>query len=1225
MKYTKMINERKEYFMEYEEHQKITLTIEEQLETYTRCRNATERHKCLWHAWNHNKRWLIQLLEWVMPSFPTYSKHDVSHAETVIHNIEMLMGENVIKNLSASDCFLILHVIYIHDIGMCITSEYRKELMDRPEFINFLRECRSDPILREYADILLLECEELRESLTGSKNDCLEKTPEQEKTRTLQMKLKVYYAVMYLVAEYRRYNHGQESQKILLGWIADNSQLGAGFSTSGIPSRFFYTIGTCASVHTSYDFNDIMSLPKQDGGYAHDYMHPRFAAVLLQLGDALDLDNDRFHPLMESFNYNIPAASKLHIGKHKAIRRLRISPSRITIHANCEFPEELRLVQREYEGIKDILKNATFNWSAICPEDLDMVLPELEQLFLMLNGEAISADLVKTGFRIQQPKAFNLLQGSNIYRNEKFVFLREVFQNAVDATKLEYWKDWKGSRWRKNGEKNCEQFLDSHAYPIEVEFHLAIKGEYDRKYRILDTEDDYKCYVGKRRKDDSKEEIENPEFGVVVKVTDYGTGITKKDILEIANVGSKYIPSASIYADMPEWLKPTAEFGLGLQSIFLVTDYFKAHTHARNGECYEIEFNGTGEKGDGSINVVPVSSSDQAYGTCFEIFVSSEHKEWEQVENLVNTDPFNPNIQDAGIQLERSRALIVQMVLYLDEIVKEKLFPVKIEVFDYDSKDSIFSIVEKNSIKNLYVELIVNGQSYPISEENKKEEVTWTYKDSKRDDNKIKTIDNCKYLFDFSNGCLKIANSDNSFYACFSSERLIKLRKHHHNSELQQKYMQTQIYYKGVYVTEYTMDEDLNMLEYIDIKGSLEREYLAMNRAEFTEAGEIYIRENLYPQILDYILKAIDDYASSDECKNLKGYLKEENKEEIGFEQENDDDRTLRKYLFFIGIVAFTHSRTRNTYLVHMEDTEQTERNKQWDEMLKLLSKYVKEQVSKNRFIKEHWSHSTFYQMNIYEIKEASKNSPETIERFRAENLADIFITDRKYAIISIRKETQGSWNEILVKLNNDSQKDIKSEIMSLKIQSDLEKKVKLVEKIEERLQSIATLVHNIEDSLSWASQENYVKEHQILVWMLENIPSLAIYTNTDNTLRINILDYEHTDSVYMNKNLRLAIYQRIIDTCKKDPRKQRFSTVASTAFCQLGLEKGCPGVYFLKRGKFGKVGRRKIILPLTGQTLCILQDWLEHCFPSRVFNLYERIYECCRLLVIYSNNREQE
>ena len=159
MKYTKMINERKEYFMEYEEHQKITLTIEEQLETYTRCRNATERHKCLWHAWNHNKRWLIQLLEWVMPSFPTYSKHDVSHAETVIHNIEMLMGENVIKNLSASDCFLILHVIYIHDIGMCITSEYRKELMDRPEFINFLRECRSDPILREYADILLLECE----------------------------------------------------------------------------------------------------------------------------------------------------------------------------------------------------------------------------------------------------------------------------------------------------------------------------------------------------------------------------------------------------------------------------------------------------------------------------------------------------------------------------------------------------------------------------------------------------------------------------------------------------------------------------------------------------------------------------------------------------------------------------------------------------------------------------------------------------------------------------------------------------------------------------------------------------------------------------------------------------------------------------------------------------------------------------------------------------------
>lgn len=50
-----------------------------------------------------------------------YSMHGVSHAQSVLHNIEMILGEKQIANLSSSDCFLILHVVYIHDIGMCIT------------------------------------------------------------------------------------------------------------------------------------------------------------------------------------------------------------------------------------------------------------------------------------------------------------------------------------------------------------------------------------------------------------------------------------------------------------------------------------------------------------------------------------------------------------------------------------------------------------------------------------------------------------------------------------------------------------------------------------------------------------------------------------------------------------------------------------------------------------------------------------------------------------------------------------------------------------------------------------------------------------------------------------------------------------------------------------------------------------------------------------------------
>ena len=43
---------------------------------------------------------------------------------------------------------------------------------------------------------------------------------------------------------------------------------------------------------------------------------------------------------------------------------------------------------------------------------------------------------------ISQEKAFDIIEGYNIY-DDKFVFIREVIQNALDATKLKLWQDLK--------------------------------------------------------------------------------------------------------------------------------------------------------------------------------------------------------------------------------------------------------------------------------------------------------------------------------------------------------------------------------------------------------------------------------------------------------------------------------------------------------------------------------------------------------------------------------------------------------------------------------------------------------------------------------------------------------------------------------------------------------------------------------------------------------------
>ena len=131
-------------------NKKMHRTIEGQLEYYYKSDPHTERNGILWHAWCQNRRWLSQLLEITMGSFPTYSKHDESHAKTVLHNIEMILGEKRIKELSASDCFMLLHTVYIHDIGMVITYEDRENIVKNDKFVDMIREMEdeNDPVFQ---------------------------------------------------------------------------------------------------------------------------------------------------------------------------------------------------------------------------------------------------------------------------------------------------------------------------------------------------------------------------------------------------------------------------------------------------------------------------------------------------------------------------------------------------------------------------------------------------------------------------------------------------------------------------------------------------------------------------------------------------------------------------------------------------------------------------------------------------------------------------------------------------------------------------------------------------------------------------------------------------------------------------------------------------------------------------------------------------------------------
>ena len=513
---------------------KTRYTLEEHLEL-----NITDDTMLL-DTWRINKKRFASKLQATVQSFPTYSLHDVSHSNNVIDNIECLLGEAGINQLSLTDTWLTLHAALMHDWGMVLTDSQMRNAIKTKDFSEFIEK-----------------------NYFSDDTDLSNAIKSIENVRTEQLMLTNAYSIRnsmtLILSEYFRKYHGDNSYSKIMDNIFGDYNL----SYDLIQSRLLEILADIVLCHTR-DINVVLKLPQQQKGQNKDLCHPRFIAILLRLGDLLDIENNRFNDtIFQTFFEKLPEKSMLHLKKHHSLKELLITDDEIAIKLDCPDTSTYRIARQTIDWLKNDLDFFALNWNIIIPRDYNGHVPVVTRREVLINGE----DVGHLQLSFSKEQIHNMLEGYNLY-SEQFVCLREVIQNAIDATKIQIYRDIINEKYGNDIEKLLcspyELFLNQifEQYPIYIDIKI--------------------------------ERLETDKIKIFFEICDLGIGINEEALLNISNVCVSYKNRKNVkeeYLQMPKWLRPTGGFGIGIQSVFTVTDILQIISKAEDekaGKSIEI-------------------------------------------------------------------------------------------------------------------------------------------------------------------------------------------------------------------------------------------------------------------------------------------------------------------------------------------------------------------------------------------------------------------------------------------------------------------------------------------------------------------------------------------------------------------------------------------------------------------------------------------------------------
>lgn len=471
--------------------------------------------------WGYDKKLYTSILLAVNESYPSYTDHGESHSNSILNNILKMFGDEL-KKLSSLDIWLLLEASYLHDCGMFINLKKVQEIIKEKEFKDFIKTIQynsKDPLFK-YANQFVLEDNEIKYNDSNY-------NPQKE------------LAMKYLIAGYKRGSHAFELQET-------TTKRGEKL----LPIRLYKILDLICQSHC-WNFEELQRLPQKESGLINEIGHPRFISSLLRIGDLLDIDNNRMDYIQtRNLEKEIPSDSKLHLDKHLSISHFRIDSDRIEISAlvDCESDtyDVADLTNLWFEYLEKEYSNQLHSWKEIVPKNFLGTLPTLGELKVEIKNYEYIDSKNKPKFSIKLEDISELLMGDSIYQNKETA-IRELIQNSIDATYIRLFEE----------KKNIRKLEDLTKEKSQHERNELFEG----KDIIISINNNLK-----------KTTSESNYWEISIK--DNGIGISKDKLKYILNTGSSFkdMKKHNLIEEMPYWLRPAGNFGIGFQSIFLLTN-----------------------------------------------------------------------------------------------------------------------------------------------------------------------------------------------------------------------------------------------------------------------------------------------------------------------------------------------------------------------------------------------------------------------------------------------------------------------------------------------------------------------------------------------------------------------------------------------------------------------------------------------------------------------------